>query len=526
VRTKQTLGCAILMAWVAAVLGASRPAGADFGFQISDFRWAVRAAVVAGDAAGTDSQPAAPAAGAAPGAAGTQTQADSTEADAAKPAGAKEETAPDAGGARSRAKDTDAPDAEAAAGLTDADLEQAGRLWHRMRHVVPGSGPHDEARAELKALIERTAAGDRCRLAAALMDRQAPQETNAAALALFGPDALPADDVARLLADERRGWAARTLLKTYYQFLAGPGAPDALSAEMRRALLERLAARLEGLASARPGYGEQRLVAHLCSSTLQFCARRDARGPAVRRFVESLEAYAQAAPRGQPLGEAVRGWLALRRQDEAPVGDVSTALVALGHWDAVTRWKAARLLGQRAQKDPDALQQAWALLDDPRDEVRAAAARVFVFAAPVRAGLVVPRVVRILRQDRGVVVQAAAAEVIGTYAQQAAGAVEPLLAALEQGRPGRKRTSSLLRALAHLAPHAEREQLLRIRDAATKHLGRAPDGALAALQVLGPVARASVGEVLAFRESADRLLRRHIDEHVLPAITGRTAPDD
>jgi hypothetical protein len=139
---------------------------------------------------------------------------------------------------------------------------------------------------------------------------------------------------------------------------------------------------------------------------------------------------------------------------------------------------------------------------------------------------VIPRMVSLLRSDRGVVVQRAAADVLIARAGQATGQIEPLMKVFEDPRviPGRKRTSRILLALSRLARYAapmQKERLLRL---AVRHLDRAPEGALAVMEALGPDAKKVVPSIREYRATADRFHRVYIDRQVLPAILPETAP--
>ncbi len=401
-------------------------------------------------------------------------------------------------------------------------VELAGQLWKIMRSADSDSPDLKAARKELLGLIAKAPPAQKTLIATRLMDPSAGESMNATALELLGRDPIPLEDVRSMLFNQDRSYRRRLLLRTYYSFCRSDRKSSVLSPQMMLKLADLLAGRVEKLAGKKPPYGEQRLLVRLCASILSpfAYAARDERE--VRRFFGAMRVYAKTAERGEAFGETARGWLTLHARREGLVANAESALLALGHWNPLIRWKASAFLGKLSTSDPDAIQQTWALLDDPRDEVRAAAARVFVFAGQANPEKVVPRMVRIITEDRGVIVQAAAAEVLAAYAHGTDVAIQPLLDAFKnRRRPGAKRTGSILLALSHLAVRATDEQKKRILDLAVKSLRRSTKGALAALKALGPYAQRAVGAIVKYRDAADRFQRRYINQHVLPAIMQR-----
>ncbi len=393
-------------------------------------------------------------------------------------------------------------------------------LWKQMRRADLASDDFTNAKEQLLSLLKGLSASQKCVVAAKLMDRNAESGVNASAIALFGADAFEPEHIRKLLFNPKRTFAQRLMLRTCYSFCRADSREAVLSKQMDLQLVDLLAKRLESLAGTSPPYGEQRLLVHLCTSVLSRHAHGESDVRQVNRFIAAMKGYAKVAARGEPLGKAIDGWLALRDKREGLISDVSSALAALGHWDSLVRWKAAAFLGERAGRSPDDVQQIYALLEDPRDEVRAAAVRVFVFVGRESGEKIVPRMVQILTRGRGTVVQAAAGEVLAAHSEYASDAVGLLLDAFNAARrPGPKRTDSILRTLAHFVPVATDAQQKRILELAEAQLTRAPQGALAALKALGPFARSAVPAIKACRENADRTRRRYINQHVLPAIT-------
>jgi len=399
--------------------------------------------------------------------------------------------------------------------------EQAALLWQRLRMAEPDSPEFEAARQKMEALAKSLTGARRTAAAAAMMDAGAEDSVNTAAVELFGPDSLSATDVQRILWDEQRTWGQRELLKAYYGLCRQDAKSSALSEEVCWQLVTLLADRLENLVGQKVGYGEQRLLAHLCMSVLPRCAGgAGAPKPQAAKLFAAMERYAEKAGGGDPLGAAMAVWLDLRSAAPGPIDTLGRALQAMGHWDAVSRLKAATFLAEEIGRDEKAGRIVLAALDDPREEAQAAAARALGFARSYRPDVVVPKLVEMLTKGRGVVAQAAAADALIARADQARGQVAALLAALsDPGRiAGALRTGSILLVLSHLAPYATAAQRGQILTQALRNLRRSGGGALAALGALGEEARPAVPSIREYRATADRFCRLYIDRHVLPAI--------
>ena len=404
------------------------------------------------------------------------------------------------------------------------EFDGLAALWWSVRRERAGSAELAEAKAKLRRRIAELGPERRGAAVAALMDGRAEESVNVAAVEQFGVCPLSVEEVRSILIDENRSFAQRALLKACYSFCRAECNPAVLAEPTRRRMVGLLAERLEKLAGRDVHYGEQRLLVHLCSSVLTRYAHTPQTPGEVRRLLTAMRNYVAHSVEGRDgLGASLRGWLVLRNQREGLMDSVGSALDAMGHWDALVRRRAALRVGKYAGANEQVVGQVLERLGDPRDEVRAAAARVFVFTSEGKGEQFVPAMVRLLVEDRGVVAQAAAAEVIAARAGQARAAVEPLLKALENStrKPGPKRATSIHRALGSLAPHAGEDQKRRILAVARARITRSPRGALVALQALGPIAMPAVPAVRARRETCDRFLRAYINEHVLPAITGR-----
>ncbi len=402
-----------------------------------------------------------------------------------------------------------------------AEAAQAGELWRQMRAADVDSAEFKAAKWKLTALLGTMPADRRTAAATAMMDRYAEACVNEAALEQFGPDPLPITDIQRILWDTDRSFAQRELLKTYFSFCRPEAKSSVLTEPARRQLVDLLAERIDDLAATGASYGEQRLMLHLASAALSGYARRADDVPPAGGLLKALEKYAASARPGDGLAAAIPTWLSIAAEGDDEIDDFSDAARSLGHWDPLVRLKAAAWLGERVEEDPTAARAVIGMLQDARDEVRAAAARVFAFARDYRPDVIVPQMVAMLTRDRGVVVQAAAADVLIGRAEQAAGRIDALLARFDNPTvlPGRKRTSHILRVLAKLLPETSDPRKARLLELAKENLRRSPDGALAVMEALGPDAAEALSAIREYRDGADRFRRVYIDRHVLPAIT-------
>ena len=413
-----------------------------------------------------------------------------------------------------------------AAALSGADATgedataQAVTLWKQMCAADVSSEEFKAAQWRLTSVIDEMPATRHMAAAAGMMDMYADPAVNAAAVEVFGADALPITDVQRILWDGQRSRQQRELLKTYYGFCRAEAKPGALSDGARKQLVDVLAERIENLAGTRVSYGQQRLLVHLCSAVLSRFGRATDGAPEVKGLTKALEKYAEKADKADGFGAAIPVWLDLLNAGDGTIDTFGKASRALGHWDPLTRLRAAAFLAEEVSTDEKVGQVVLSLLNDPRDEVRAAAARVFGFAKDYSPAEVVPRMAALLTEDRGVVVQAAAAEVLIGRADQAKDQLGSLLKALHDPTRvlGSKRVSSILLVLSRLLPSATAEQRKQLLELALRNLSTSPGGALAVMEALGPEASRVVPSIREFRAAADRYRKAYIDRHVLPSI--------
>jgi hypothetical protein len=182
----------------------------------------------------------------------------------------------------------------------------------------------------------------------------------------------------------------------------------------------------------------------------------------------------------------------------------------------------------KLQDDPKIAMTLVGLLADPakggdvRDEVRAAAATVYSFAPTYKPEIVLTEMVRLLMQDRGVVVQQAARGTLISMSDEAQLKIDQIISAAEARKPkaGPQRTTNILETLSYLVtPTTATSQKTKLLNMAVANLNYAPAGALAALEALGADAKPALKAIIQFRDTkADRLLRQKINRHVIHAI--------
>jgi len=438
-------------------------------------------------------------------------------------------TRPIAAASHPAGKITAKPASERASKPASEITSEMAATWREMRKAEVDSPGFAAARSRLAELIAQVPRSARAAAATALMDRYAPDNVNAAAIAMFGRDPFDIAEIRRIVLNARRSPPQRVLVRTYYILCRKEYRNCQVGPAGRAGLLNLLGEHLEALAGGKTGYGEQRLLIHLCSSMLSRYAGQG--GGPVANFIGAMRTYAASAGKSDALAAAIRGWLELI---DAPVRTFSSprdAIRVLGHWDGLARLEASAHLARIMASKAKVRDEVWSLLADIRDETRAAAAMTFARAGGVETDKVVDQLVRMLLADRGVVVQSAAAVALSARADQASRAIRPLLDAFtpaspQSARPARrrwhgprtKRTDSILRVLASLAGQATRPQRAEMVRLAVEKLDIAPRGALALLKGLGPAANGALADVLAYRARADRDERHYIDRHVIPAI--------
>lgn len=410
-----------------------------------------------------------------------------------------------------------------ASGVGVADptpAKQASELWETMRAAYINSDEFIQAHDELVTFLRTVPDTEKVTVATAMMRRGDGDDLNAAALELFGAEGLPVADLKPIVNNDKRTWPQRVLVRTYYRFLR-PEYETRLSEKNRRKLVTMLAERLTALANVQDvDYGEQRLCSHMLQAALSRYAGKQDDVKEMAALRKAMQAYAATTRNDNVLADSIRAWLTMSPDPKIETSDV--ALKNLGHWNPLVRQKAAVFLGSAIRKTPALGEKVLALLKDPRDEVRAAAAGVFSFALSYSPEKVIPAMVKLLVWDRSVIVQEAASGTLIAHSDEAQAIADRLLEELVNRKPlpGRRRTTSILTTLSYLlteqTPGDQKERLLRV---AVAKLEFAPAGALRALEALGPDARPAVPNIRRYRDTkADRFTRLRIDRHVLMAI--------
>lgn len=412
-------------------------------------------------------------------------------------------------------------------------LKEIPELWNKLRFFKPDSKEFDEAKAKLLEEIPKVPINLRVKVASAMMDRYADDMVNMSAIQMFGKDPLPIDGIVEMMANLKRSFNDRVLLRTYYSFGLAEYKDSPISEQMQGELAMALGNQMDAILRAaaeqkvKPDagldYGEERLLTHLFQSALSRFASKQDTSPPARRLVEAMENYTAAASENDMLSATMKGWLTLIKWQNIREDSLDGAIATLGHWEALKRIKAAVDLARLGEKDQKVVNRVLSLLDDQRDEVRADAARVFSFMPQYDAKQIVPRMVKMLTTDRGIMVQQAAAEVLSARAEQASEAIAPLLAAVADPKTGQSRRSSMLTVLARLLPMATFQQKEIMFNLAARSLGDMPEGALAVFAALGPSARAILPKLIEYRDKCDSTRRSFIDANVLPAIQKETA---
>lgn len=401
-------------------------------------------------------------------------------------------------------------------------VADAAEHWKQMRVSDVNSAEFAQARRKLLDLIPTLSANQKVPVATELMQRGADDATNATALGMFGIDGLPLSDIKGIFDNPNRTWPQRVLVRTYFRFCR-PENETRLSEPARRKLVGMLADRLTVLAAqGEVDYGEQRLMHHALEAILSRYAGKQDSVVEMGRLLQAMKLYTAGHSTDDVLSLTLAAWSAMNDNPKPPVDSEKTAMMAMGHWEPLVRIQAAVYLGSQIRKDPGVGQRVLDMLNDPRDEVRASAARVFSFALSYKPQKVIPTMVDLLVHGRGVTVQKAASETLIWHSEEAQVSIDLLLEALNRktNKPGPKRTTSILVTLSYLIhDRTARSQRQKLLEAAVDNLGYAPRGALRAMEALGPYAKPAVPNIKNYRDTkADRFTRQYIDRHVLQAI--------
>ena len=403
-------------------------------------------------------------------------------------------------------------------------LTEAVELWEQMRRMENvNSEEFAKAGNRLVQLISSLPPEQKTPVATALMRRGVDDAVNAAALEMFGMDGIPTADIKAILDNENRTFQQRVLVRTYYKFCRGEY-ETRLSEETRRELVGILADHLKDVYKRETlDYGEQRLLTHTLQAVLSRYFGKQGEVPEMVELLEAMLGYRAKNRVDDTLAASIAAWLEMKPSPQ--IDSTESALLAMGHWEPLVRLKAAVYLGGQIRKDDKVGDEVLKQLNDPpdpRDEVRASAARVFSFSLSYHPGKIIPAMVRLLVWDRGVIVQQAASETLIAHSDEAQITVDLLLESLQtrSPRPGPKRTTSILRTLSYLVhPNTPSSQKTRLLKVAVANLEFAPQGALRAMEALGPDALPAVGNITQYRDTkADRFTRQYINRHVLMVI--------
>ncbi len=400
------------------------------------------------------------------------------------------------------------------------------KLWQQFRRYDANTSQFMQAQKQLYQTVSMVPAAQRVPTATSLMRRGGSDTEHMAALQLFGKDGLSVASLAPLMANVNRTWPERVLLRTYYRFIL-PENTSLLTEKYRRTLVTLLTARMTTLAGAsKVGYGEQRLATHLLQSVLARYGGQEEDCPEMLQLRKTLQSYVNSGKK-DTLSANIEAWLTMVVAPK--IDSVAKAVKYLGHWDPVVRdVKAAAYLAMQLQSDPKIAMKLSSLLADPakggdiRDEVRAAAATVYSFAPTFKPDVVLTEMVRLLMQDKGVVVQQAARGTLISMSDEAQLKIDQIISAAEthKPKPGPQRMTNILETLSYLVtPSTATSQKTKLLNMAVVNLNYAPSGALAALEALGADAKPALKTIIQFRDTkADRLLRQRINRHVIHAI--------
>jgi len=411
---------------------------------------------------------------------------------------------------------------------------KANSLWKQVCSANIKTKEYQESRGELQNLITSLSQAEWVPVATALMQRGVDDATNAAALSLFGTDPISPDAIKSILDNQNRTWPQRILLRTCYRFIR-PDYSKKLTEKTRDQMVKILAQHLETLSMQKQvSYGEERLMSHLIQSVLARYAGKEKTVPQMGLLSEAMHAYATAKGANDMLAKSINAWMKMSPTRRPTINSESQAVLLLGHWDPLVRMKATTYLASQVRKDKTVGAMVMKLLDDPRDEVVAAAASVFGLASSYKPNEVINKMVVLLTAPNSrVVVQQAAAETLIAHSDEAQTTVDLLLDALGQSKikPGPRRTKSILDTLSYLihtqSPPSQKQRLLEV---AVYYLEFQPpnktvegpqraEGALKALEALGNYAQPAVPNIKRYRnERADRFMKQQIDRHVLPSI--------
>jgi len=405
----------------------------------------------------------------------------------------------------------------------DKKLERVSRLWKQLQKADSDSEGYRQAESNLASLLETLDPLAKTEAAALMMKRNAPAWINPFALKdVVGVENIDINAIETMLNNPERSWQERILVRTYYSFL-GSEYETVISEARRLEMVAVLGRRVEKAAKIKNvSYGEQRLIHHMLQAAMCRYGGKQKKIEEVQDLYTAMKAYAFSnKSAGDALAPTMKAWLTMSPKI-AVEHNSSVAMEALGHWSPVVRQRASAFLGRKLSSG-EVLQAILKKLSDPRDEVRAAAARAFCYAPELKSKDIVDKMVELLTTDRGVTVQKAASKALITHSDidDPARVIDPLIEALAgKPIPGPKRATSILEALGYFSNLETREKMKeKLMNLGVKYLEYAPGGSLSLLKALGGAAKKAIPDIKEYRDKkADRITRKNINSEVLWVI--------
>ena len=139
------------------------------------------------------------------------------------------------------------------------------------------------------------------------------------------------------------------------------------------------------------------MMSHLIQSVLARYAGKEKTVPEMNLLSETMHAYAAAKGANDMLAKSITAWMKMGGSGRPTINSESQAILLLGHWDPLVRMKASTYLASQVRKDKTVGARVMGLLNDPRDEVVAAAASVFGLASSYEPNKVIQKMVLLLK---------------------------------------------------------------------------------------------------------------------------------
>lgn len=376
---------------------------------------------------------------------------------------------------------------------TDPQQAELQSLWKEMLNASVSDPAKAKAlMARMQELAPRVPPEKRLECILSMMEVEIPdsvtpspamkQMLRSSAMAPFGSDPIPAEDIRKLLAADELDANRDALLCAYYNFMRTGWTKGPLTPAGAQAMVALLSQELNASAGKTLSAAKRERLAALAVSALNSSRELDA-------LWKAMEAYQAKAAKDDLLALHIAGWQEVRN---LKTDDKSwqQAVVKLAHWSEDARRSAGQRLGTEVRNQDNhqaVLQVIETSLSDPRPEVREAAVMACQWSGAPLPQTIIEKLLQMLKsdkpEDRIYVMSTLSHHVKDPGADKALPVILDILARpVHQGRELGETWGALVGFVEIMTPDQKRQ----LCQQAIKDLPEEPYAVLDFLQALGP----------------------------------------